>query len=183
MNESERMKELAKIQKEFDAREHKGNANVYLAGSWFTPNSIKLLVKAYRELAKNPYAGAIYVPVMHQYKGSNPFVDGEFKPDQEWATFTFKADVNTMRRADLGVILLDIDEQGPGMVWESDYLYSNGKPTIGVTNEDTYKKPTNLMPAQSILTWTDVDELSNIDLDNIETRPYKGQLKGLRGDY
>ena len=93
MNESEMMKELAKIQNEFDAREHKGNANVYLAGSWFTPNSIKLLVKAYRALAKNPYVGAIY-----------------------------------------------------------------------------------LMPAQGMSTWADVGDLSNIDLDNIETRPYKGQL-------
>lgn len=176
MNESEMMKELTKIQKKFDACEHKGNTNVYLAGSWFTPNSIKLLVKAYRELAKNPYVGAIHVPVMHQYKGSNPFVDGEFKPDQEWATFTFKSDINAMRRADLGVILLDIDEQDPGTVWESGYLYSDGKPTIGVTNGDTYKKPINLMPAQGISTWTSVGELSNIDLDNIETRPYKGQL-------
>ena len=35
MNEPEMMKELTKIQKKFDACEHKGNANVYLAGSWF----------------------------------------------------------------------------------------------------------------------------------------------------
>lgn len=89
MNESEMMKELAKIQNEFDAREHKGNTNVYLAGSWFTPNSIKLLVKAYRALAKNPYVGAIHVPVMHQYKGSNPFIDGESKPDQDWAGYIY----------------------------------------------------------------------------------------------
>lgn len=33
MNESEMMKELTKIQKKFDACEHKGNTNVYLAGS------------------------------------------------------------------------------------------------------------------------------------------------------
>ena len=176
MNDSEMMKELAKIQKEFDAHKHKGNANVYLAGSWFTSNSIKLLVKAYRALAKNPYVGAIHVPVMHQYKGSNPFIDGEFKPDQDWATFTFKADITAMERADVGVILLDIDEQDQGTVWESGYLYSNGKPTIGVTNGDTYKKPINLMPAQGMSTWANVDDLAKIDLDNIDTKPYKGKL-------
>lgn len=176
MTEKEMITELTKIQQDFDARKHKGNANVYLAGSWFTPNSIKLLVDAYRALSKNPYVGAIHVPVMHQYKGSNPFVDGEFKPDQEWATFTFKADINAMRRADLGVILLDIDEQDQGTVWESGWLYANGKPTIGVTNGDTFKKPINLMPAQGMSTWYDVDKLDKIDLDNIDTVPYKGAL-------
>ncbi len=176
MEEKQLIKKLSIIEKEFDSRKHKGNANVYLAGSWFTPNSVKLLIDAYRKLAKNPTVGTIHVPVMHQFKGSNPFVDDTFKPDQEWATFTFKADVTAMRRADLGIILLDIDEQDQGTVWESGWLYATGKPTIGVTNGDTFKKPINLMPAQAISTWASVKQLDRIDLDNIDTVPYKGAL-------
>ena len=63
-----------------------------------------------------------------------------------------------------------------GLFGESGWLYATGKPTIGVTNGDTFKKPINLMPAQAISTWASVKQLDRIDLDNIDTVPYKGAL-------
>lgn len=151
--------------------------NVYLAGGWFSEKQEYDLIDAYLSLANNNTVGNIHVPLLHQYKGSNPIVDGEFDPDQEWATATFLNDVEAINQADIVVCLLEAENQDTGTVWESAYAYATHKPVIMFVNGDVEENPVNLMPAQSATHFIDdTDQLNNMDMSFVGKKFYTGKL-------
>ena len=171
------VKELTRIKKEFQAKRHKGTQTIYLAGGWFSPKQIDLLVTSYRELCKNPGVRSIHVPILHQYEGSNPIVNGKFDPDLEWSLQTFQNDLNAMDNSDLAIILLDPSHADSGTCYESGYCRKAGVLTVGCTAEPLSKDAAiNLMPAISSVYWTTPKDLSTIDLYHLDIKPYKGKL-------
>lgn len=154
-----------------------GGKNVYLAGGWFSETQEYDLISAYLSLANNQDVGNIHVPLLHQYGGSNPIVDGEFKPDQEWATATFLNDVEAINQSDVVVCLLEASNQDTGTVWESAYAYAIHKPVIMFVDGDVDENPVNLMPAQSVTHFIDsTDELSDFPMLFVDKKFYTGKL-------
>lgn len=155
----------------------RGGKNVYLAGGWFSKTQEDDLIRAYELLAKNPDVGHIHVPLLHQYGGSNPIVDGEFKPDQEWATATFLNDVEAINQSDVVVCLIEAADQDTGTVWESAYAYATHKPVIMFVDGDVEENPVNLMAAQSVTHFIDsMDEFSSLPMYSIGKKFYTGKM-------
>lgn len=160
-----------------DANKVNYGKDVYLAGGWFSEDQETALLSATYNLADNPSVGHIHIPLLHQYMDSNPIVDGEFKPDQEWATATFLNDVEAINQADVVVALLEAKNQDTGTVWEMAYAYATHKPVIAIVDGDVNKYPVNLMPAQSVTHFSDnIGELEEINLYEIGKKFYKGAL-------
>lgn len=173
---------LNKLTKELD--DVVGDANfinygkdVYLAGGWFSERQEQDLLAAAYNLADNPTVGHIHIPLLHQYQDSNPIVDGEFNPDQEWATATFLNDVEAINQADVVVALIEAKNQDTGTIWETAYAYATHKPVIAIVSGNVDKYPVNLMPAQSITHFANnIGDLEEINLYEIGKKFYKGKL-------
>ena len=173
------LKVLTKELKEVigDANHINYGKNVYLAGGWFSKQQEDDLIAAAYNLVDNNSVGHIHIPLLHQYQDSNPIVDGEFNPDQEWATATFLNDVEAINQADVVIALLEASNQDTGTVWETAYAYAIHKPVIAVVTGDVNKYPVNLMPAQSVTYFADsIGDLEEINLYEIGKKFYKGAL-------
>lgn len=158
-----------------ETAEHHEGKTIYLAGGWFNPLQEKILKDSFSSLLKNTTVAHVHVPLLHQYQGSNPIVDGEFNPDQEWATATFDDDVNAIDNADIVVALLDAKDQDTGTIWEMGYAYATHKPVVVLTVGDTFEYPINLMPAQGAIHHLENNNLATFDFYEINKRFYVGK--------
>ena len=157
-----------------DSAPHSGKT-IYLAAGWFNPIQEKLLKEAYAALLRNQTVAHVHVPLLHQYEGSNPIVNGEFNPDQEWATATFDDDVSAIDNADVVVALLDASDQDTGTIWEMGYAYASHKPVVVLAVGDTFQYPINLMPAQGAIHHLANNNLETFDFYEINKGFYVGK--------
>lgn len=153
-----------------------GARTVYLAGGWWGEYQPQMLIRAYRALLMNPTVAHIHVPLLHQY-GGNAFVDGEFEPDYEWATMTYKADLRGIDNTDVTVALFPVEDQDIGTATEVGYAKRGHKPVVGVFQGDAYKNPVNLMVSMSAdASVTHPNALMSFDFMDIEPNMYEGRL-------
>lgn len=153
-----------------------GSRSIYLAGGWWGDYQPELLVRAYESLLKNPTVSHIHVPLLHQY-GGNAFVDGEFEPDYEWATMTYKADLRGIDNTDITLALFPVEDQDTGTAVEVGYAKGTNKPIVTVFKGDTYKNPINLMISMSADSSVKTPEdLETFDFLDIAPNMYEGRL-------
>lgn len=155
---------------------HSGSKSVYLAGGWWGQWQPELLVKSYEALLKNPTISHVHVPLLHQYEG-NAFVDGQFEPDYEWATMTYKADLRGIDNTDITVALFPVKDQDTGTAVEVGYAKGINKPVVAVFEGDAYQEPINLMISMSADSSLKLsDDLQSYNFLDIEPNMYKGRL-------
>ena len=154
-----------------------GARNVYLAAGWFSDEQEESLVALYQALSNNPTVGTIHVPLLNQYEGVNPIVDGEFNPDFEWAVMTYKADVVAMQNADMLVGVLEVANPDSGTAFEIGYMVAANKPAVVIGHGDMDKDAMNLMPAiGASLVLDSVDEINGLDLTNLPMRKFAHKI-------
>jgi len=153
-----------------------GARSIYLAGGWWGEYQPLLLLKAYRALLNNPTVGHLHVPLLKQYQG-NAFVDGEFEPDYEWATMTYRADLRGIDNSDLIVALFPVEDQDIGTATEVGYAVASHKPVVGVFQGDAYANPINLMVSMSAdASLKYPEQLETFNFLDIEPNMYEGRL-------
>lgn len=177
MNLDNLVDKLQAVSDKTDFTTRRGGKSIYLGGGWFSKTQEDDLIRAYELLAKNPDVGNIHVPLLHQYEDSNPVIDGEFKPDQDWATATFLNDVEAINQSDVVVCLLEASNQDTGTVWESAYAYATHKPVIMFVDGDVDENPVNLMAAQSVTHFIDsIDAFADFPMYSIGKKFYTGKM-------
>lgn len=176
MNEKEVQNELKRLSLYKKNNKVPGARTIYLAGGWWGKYQPQLLIDAYEALLDNPSVAHIHVPLLHQY-GGNAFVDGEFEPDYEWATMTYKADLRGIDNTDITVALFPVEDQDTGTAVEVGYAKGTNKPVVGVFQGDAYKNPINLMISMSTdASLVSPDLLKYFDFMDIQPNMYDGRL-------
>ena len=118
----------------------------HLLGCWLVQRrTTKHLDARLQALKANPTINDIYVPLLNQYGGQVIEADGDFEPDFEWGTMTYKADITAMNNADLIVAFIDAADPDSGTAFEIGYMTASNKPAILVTVGDRNVHPVNLM--------------------------------------
>lgn len=154
-----------------------GAKSIYLAAGWFDELQTALLLDAYRALLQNPTIAHIHVPLLHQYGGEEFIEDGEFSPNFEWATMTYKSDVKAIDNSDLVVALFPAESQDIGTAMEVGYAVASHKPVITTYTGDLNVTPINLMISFGADSFVlDPKELINYNFLDITPRKYSGAI-------
>ena len=155
--------------------------NVYLGAGWFNEDQQNILMQGYQALKANPTINDIYVPLLNQYGGQVIDAEGNFEPDFEWATMTYKADVTAMNNADLIVAFIDAADPDSGTAFEVGYMTASNKPAVLVTVGDRDEHPVNLMLSYGAVSNVDLSTegfaaLEQFDFSNIAMKKWTGAI-------
>ena len=180
LTEHQLIAELAQIA---EASEKVGQRtrNIYLGAGWFNEEQQNILMQGYQALKANPTINDIYVPLLNQYGGQVIEADGDFEPDFEWGTMTYKADITAMNNADLIVAFIDAADPDSGTAFEIGYMTASNKPAILVTVGDRNVHPVNLMLSYGAVTNVDLETegfeaLEKFDFTNIAMKKWVGSI-------
>ncbi|QIL50144.1 nucleoside 2-deoxyribosyltransferase [Weissella coleopterorum] len=178
LSENEVMQELFKLEKAYVNMEKvPGARSIYLAHSWWTDTQIDATLATYESLLKNPTIAHIHVPLMHQYKGMAFTEDGDFKPDFEWATMTYKADIRAIDNSDLIVATYPADAPDMGEAVEIGYAIGTNKPVVMGYYGDINKNPVNLMVSFGADAYVyNPEEFASFDFLDIESKAFEGKI-------
>ena len=126
---------------------------IYLASSNFKPFHADWIKRAKTALTDNSTVDIVHNPWDHQYKNvSFDDTTGLFG-SLEWQLKTYQNDKNAMGSSDIGVYLIDVDEQDEGLNMELGFMTALHKPNILIflSHSDTLDKEfhVNLMIAQA----------------------------------
>lgn len=180
LTEHQLIAELAQIA---EASEKVGQRtrNIYLGAGWFNEEQQNILMQGYQALKANPTINVIYVPLLNQYGGQVIEADGDFEPDFEWGTMTYKADITAMNNADLIVAFIDAADPDSGTAFEIGYMTASNKPAILVTVGDRNVHPVNLMLSYGAVSNVDLETegfeaLEKFDFTNIAMKKWVGSI-------
>lgn len=180
LTEHQLIAELAQIA---EASEKVGQRtrNIYLGAGWFNEEQQNILMQGYQALKANPTINDIYVPLLNQYGGQVIEADGDFEPDFEWGTMTYKADITSMNNADLIVAFIDAADPDSGTAFEIGYMTASNKPAILVTVGDRNVHPVNLMLSYGAVSNVDLETegfeaLEKFDFTNIAMKKWVGSI-------
>lgn len=180
LTEHQLIAELAQIA---EASEKVGQRtrNIYLGAGWFNEEQQNILMQGYQALKANPTINDIYVPLLNQYGGQVIEADGDFEPDFEWGTMTYKADITAMNNADLIVAFIGAADPDSGTAFEIGYMTASNKPAILVTVGDRNVHPVNLMLSYGAVSNVDLETegfeaLEKFDFTNIAMKKWVGSI-------
>ena len=180
LTEHQLIAELAQIA---EASEKVGQRtrNIYLGAGWFNEEQQNILMQGYQALKANPTINDIYVPLLNQCGGQVIEADGDFEPDFEWGTMTYKADITAMNNADLIVAFIDAADPDSGTAFEIGYMTASNKPAILVTVGDRNVHPVNLMLSYGAVSNVDLETegfeaLEKFDFTNIAMKKWVGSI-------
>lgn len=180
LTEHQLIAELAQIA---EASEKVGQRtrNIYLGAGWFNEEQQNILMQGYQALKANPTINDIYVPLLNQYGGQVIEADGDFEPDFEWGTMTYKADITAMNNADLIVAFIDAADPDSGTAFEIGYMTASNKPAILVTVGDRNVHPVNLMLSYGAVSNVDLETegfeaLERFDFTSIAMKKWVGSI-------
>lgn len=180
LTEHQLIAELAQIA---EASEKVGQRtrNIYLGAGWFNEEQQNILMQGYQALKANPTINDIYVPLLNQYGGQVIEADGDFEPDFEWGTMTYKADITAMNNADLIVAFIDAADPDSGTAFEIGYMTASNKPAILVTVGDRNVHPVNLMLSYGAVSNVDLETegfeaLEKFDFTSIAMKKWVGSI-------
>lgn len=178
LSENEVMKELLALEEKYqDLEKLPGARSVYLAHSWWTETQIDATLATYEALLQNPTIAHIHVPLLHQYKGLVFVEGGEFEPDFEWATMTYKADIRAINNADLVVATYPADAPDMGGAIEIGYAVGTNKPVVIGYYGDINENPVNLMVSFSADNYVyNPDEFESFNFLDIASRAYEEKI-------
>ncbi|MGX7347711.1 nucleoside 2-deoxyribosyltransferase [Aerococcus vaginalis] len=149
--------------------------DIYLACSNYNDYQAEWVKRAIEALEQNPTIGNIYNPWANQYKDVDIDDTTGMFGSFEWQVKTYQNDRNGMGTADLGVFLMDVDEQDEGCNMELGFMTANHKPAVVVflSHGDSLDKEIhiNLMVAQSATYFIkqDIEELADYNFNMMKS--------------
>ena len=183
IKETELQKKLSELQDKYKGEKKLAGAkSIYLASPWWKDKQQDLLLRAYEEPVQlkirrnfqNQSVGYIHVPLLNQYNGEAFSGDAM---SYEWATQTYKADLEAIKNSDLTVMLETVDEIDPGSSVELGLTVGMNKPVVSVFSGDTDAYPVNLMESFGVTSYVNSpEELTNFNFLSIATRAYEGKI-------
>ncbi|GKQ43202.1 nucleoside deoxyribosyltransferase [Companilactobacillus sp. RD055328] len=144
--------------------------NIYLAGPFFDEKNEQRnrAQKAFDALSKNPTVGDIYLPMNNQEADAPEL-------SLAWSKEVYQRDINAMENADAIVAIHDFEGHGMDEGTAFEIGWAIDKKYIVLFQENKF--PVNVMILQGANYFTDsFEELSTIDFDNEEQKPYSGEI-------
>lgn len=156
---------------------------IYMGSSWFNPQQMATMKKAFALLKKNPTVDyeASYRPNEHQWGGHvfnvDPKEDEKWFCNKEWQQHTYHNDILGLKKCDLALFVKCDDSEDPGQAFELGYATALGIPTVVAQQSlDPNGKAINLMLAVAPDRFIAIDELDTFDFNSFDYDDFKGKV-------